>query len=503
MAEVTRGDFLKVLGILTAGASAASSCSPLAKYIPGQGKNIPDPPGVNSLDWLILNRLSFGPRPEDRQRLLEIGFENYLEEQLSPDTIADRKTNLLTSRFEILDMDADGLRNRADQILGGFDPSRVLDDFRQATLLRQVYSQRQLYEVMVEFWTDHFNISVQKGDCWFLKVVDDREVIRKFALGDFRELLGASAHSPAMLVYLDNQENHKDAPNENYARELLELHSLGVNGGYSQNDVMELARCLTGWRVKEHFWKGQLDFEPDAHSPGRKTVLGTTVYHSGEKEIDQVLDMLVEHPSTARTISMKLAQRFLADDPPPEIVEKATQAFLDTSGNIKSVLRVILLDGLPIIHRKSQTKKYKRPLNYMVSALRQLGADTNAGPDLNRYLVRMGQPLYDWPTPDGFPDTAEAWQGNLLPRWQFALELSQNTIDGTEFNIDNYLQDTSGNDPGFFLERISNNLLGKSLSPSDEIEIINALQNQIKNNPHQTAQIVIAGIIASPAFQWR
>ena len=204
---------------------------------------------------------------------------------------------------------------------------------------------------MVEFWTDHFNISVQKGDCWFLKIVDDREVIREHALGNFRELLGASAHSPAMLVYLDNQENHKDAPNENYARELMELHTLGLSGGYTQSDVMELARCLTGWRVKEHFWKGKLKFEPDFHAPGPKTVLGHTIQPGGETELEQVLDILANHPSTARTIATKLARRFLADDPPPGIVDKASLVFQETSGDIKAVLRVIILEGLPAIHR--------------------------------------------------------------------------------------------------------------------------------------------------------
>jgi len=503
MSSVSRGEFLKILGILSVGAGVSTGCSPLASYLPDSGEGTPDPPVVDAVDWLFLNRVSFGPRVEDRIRLTDIGVQNYLEEQLNPDTLANTKTDLLISRYEVLEMDADGLRNRADQILGGFDPSRVLDDFRQATLLRQVYSQRQLYEVMVEFWTDHFNISVQKGDCWFLKIVDDREVIRENALGNFRDLLGASAHSPAMLVYLDNQENHKDAPNENYARELLELHSLGVDGGYSQDDVMELARCLTGWRVKEHFWKGKLKFEPDAHTPGTKTVLGKTIQSNSEGEIDQVLDILVEHPSTARTIVTKLARRFLADDPPPEIIKKASQIFTHSSGDIRSVLRVLLLDGLPAVQEHSIKAKYKRPLNYLVSALRQIGAETNGGPQLHHYLQQMGQPLYDWPTPDGYPDNVDAWQGNLLPRWQFALDLAQNRIDGTEFDLEKYLVDVSSDNPGFFLDRIANNLLGCSLDPAVEIELINTLKKSIKDNPRQTAEVVVAGILASPAFQWR
>jgi uncharacterized protein (DUF1800 family) len=356
---------------------------------------------------------------------------------------------------------------------------------------------------MVEFWTDHFNISVQKGDCWFLKIVDDRDVIREYALGNFRDLLGASVHSPAMLVYLDNQENHKDAPNENYARELLELHSLGVDGGYSQKDVMELARCLTGWCVKEHFWKGEIKFEPEIHSPGTKTVLGKTIQPDGENEIDHVLDMLADHPSTARTIVTKLARRFLVDDPPGEIIDKASQTFTRSSGDIKSVLKVLLLDGLTLVQQQSLSAKYKRPINFLVSALRQLNAETNGGQAINRYLQQMGQPLFDWPTPDGYPDTAHAWQGNLLPRWQFALDLVQNRIDGTEFDLETYLTGVSGDDPAYFLDRIANNLLGNSLNPEVETEMINTINKPIQNNPKQTAEIVIAGILASPAFQWR
>lgn len=501
--ELSRREFLKVVGILGAGAGAAAGCSPLASYLPTQKAGFPDPIRVSSPEWRALNRLSFGPRPEERQRLMEIGVENYLEEQLSPETITDHKTDLLLNRLEVLDLDADALRNRADKIFDNYDPGLVLDDFRKATTLRQVYSKRQLEEVLVEFWTDHFNISVQKGNCWFLKIVDDREVIRRHALGNFRELLGASAHSPAMLVYLDNQENHKDAPNENYARELLELHSLGLEGGYSQDDVMELARCLTGWRIKEHFWRGELKFDQEAHSPGIKTVLGKSIQATGKGELDQVLDILVKHPSTAKTICTKLARRFLADDPPAQIVTKASQAFLKSGGDLKAVLRVIILDGFPQIQPVSFPLKYKRPVNYLVSALRSSGAETDGGKALQRYLKSMGQPLYDWPTPDGYSDRAASWQGNLLPRWRFALDLVQNRIKGTRFDLETYLADIKAGDGSIFIDRVSNNLLGGSLPASMEIELLTALDETLSDNPRQAAEVFMAGILASPLFQWR
>ena len=498
--DITRRDFLKVVGLI---AGTAAGCSPLAQYIPGEDLAFSDPFPVTQLEWLVLNRLGFGPRLEDRRRIREIGTPNFIEEGLYPQEIEDIKSEMLISRLNVLDLNADALRNRGDKIFDNYDPNLVLDDFRRATLLRQVYSRRQLLEVMVEFWTDHFNISVQKGDCWFLKVVDDREVIRAHALGNFRELLGASAHSPAMLVYLDNQENHKDAPNENYARELLELHSLGIEGGYTQTDVMELARCLTGWKVKEHFWRGQVTFDENAHTPGSKTVLGKTISPTGKGEIDQVLDQLIEHPGTARTITFKLARRFLGDDPPAAVVEAAAGVFQKTKGDIRSVLKVILLDGFQILSNDKYPLKYKRPLNYLLSAIRQTDSESNGGPALQRYLAQMGQPLFDWPTPDGYPDTADTWQGNLLPRWKFALDLVQNRIKGTLFDIEPILEGIEDDEPKVFIERACSILLGCGLPAETQTDLVGVLESTIKDDPRQAAQVVVAGILASPTFQWR
>jgi hypothetical protein len=498
--DITRRDFLKVAGLL---AGTAAGCSPLARYIPGEEMAFSDPFPVTNLEWLALNRLSFGPRLEDRRRIREIGLPNYIEEGLYPQDIEDTKSDLLISRLDVLDLDSDALRNRGDKLFDNYDPDLVLNDFRCATLLRQIYSCRGLLEVMVEFWTDHFNISVQKGDCWFLKVVDDREVIRAHALGNFRELLGASAHSPAMLVYLDNQENHKDAPNENYARELLELHSLGVNGGYTQDDVIELARCLTGWKVKEHFWRGQITFDEDAHTPGSKHVLGKTISSTGKGEIDQVLDQLIDHPATARTIATKLARRFLADDPPPEVVEAAASAFQKTRGDIVAILKVILLDGFQVLNNKNIPLKYKRPLNYLLSAIRQTGAESDGSSDLQRYLAQMGQPLYDWPTPDGYPDSSVAWQGNLLPRWKFALDLVQNKIKGTNFDIEPILEGIETNEPQSFIQHVCSLLLGCGLTSEIQADLLTVLAPTIKDHPRQAAEVVIAGVLASPTFQWR
>lgn len=500
---INRREFLRTLGVLTASAGIAAGCAPLASFFPDGNLSLARPAGLSPLDWITLNRISFGPRGSELVRLTEIGLTAYLDEQLNPAGIQDREADLLLSRFPVLEKDADDLRNQGDKLFDNYDPDLVLDPFRQATLLRQVYSRRQLYEVMVEFWTDHFNISVHKGDCWFLKVVDDREVIRAHALGNFRSLLGASAHSPAMLVYLDNQENHRAAPNENYARELLELHTLGVNGGYSQDDVMNLARVLTGWRVKDHFWRGEIHFDGDAHTPGPKQILGRTIQPAGAGEIDQVLDILAVNASTAEHIALKLTRKFLGDPPPTPIVSRASQAFLDSNGEILPTLRVILLDGLAHSRASSISMKYKRPVNYLVSALRQTGSDTNGGPALQDFLRQLGQSPYGWPTPDGYPDTSSAWQGNLLPRWRFALELVQGQIKGTSFDLDQFLQVMQGDTPRVFIQRAAQILLGRRLSPSLETDLLQALKPTFNEDPAQAAQLVLASLIASPAFQWR
>ena len=359
---LSRRDFLKLASLVTASA-ALSSCAPALAYRKLAG-DLPTVPwtALPAADFLALNRITFGARVEERARFVEIGLQAYIEEQLDFETINDFACDLQLSTFKTLKMQANELEGISNQLFDGYDREKAPNELRQATFLRQLYSKRQLYEVMVEFWSDHFNIFMDKEKEFFLKTVDDREVIRKHALGNFRDLVWASAHSPAMMIYLDNQANEKSHPNENYARELMELHTLGVDGGYTQKDVMELARCLTGWNVKEHFWLGDFVFKEDLHDTGDKNILGLSIQPSGQAEAEQVIEMLVMHPSTAKFICTKLTRRFIADDPPTQLIEKAAQTFLDTNGDIKSALRVILLDGLPLAQ-----PKYKRPVNFLLS----------------------------------------------------------------------------------------------------------------------------------------
>ena len=220
---LSRRDFLK-LGALVTASAALSSCAPVYRRLAGGLPTVPWTP-LNEHDFIALNRLTFGARVEERARLADIGLQAYVEEQLAFDSINDFDCELQLNPFKTLNMEANELEGVSNQLFENYDREKVPNELRQATLLRQLYSKRQLYEVLVEFWSDHFNIFMEKGNCFYLKTVDDREVIRRHAFGSFRDLLGASAHSPAMLVYLDNQANEKSHPNENYARELMELHT--------------------------------------------------------------------------------------------------------------------------------------------------------------------------------------------------------------------------------------------------------------------------------------
>lgn len=490
--NLTRRDALRLVGLIAA-AAALPSCGPLStrrKIDPGP---LGDWPLADGAEFRALNRLTFGPRLDERAQVASIGLQAWIEEQLAAERIDDRMVGRHLRWFDTL--------NLAANELADWEKEQVCREIRQATLLRQIYSRRQLYEVMVEFWADHFNISIEKGECWFLLPVHDREAIRPHALGHFHDLLSAIAHSPAMLVYLDNQANLAQAPNENYARELLELHTLGIDSGYTQADVMELARCLTGWTVKRHFWRGDFTFDAASHAAGPKVVLGRTIAPAGQREAEQVLEILAEHPSTARHIATKLARRFIADVPPPTLVERAAMTFLRTHGDLRALLRVILLDGLDP-EKTYLRPKFKRPVNFITSALRMLNARTDGGDGLLTYLARMGQLPFAWPMPDGYPDTAPSWQGNLMPRWQFALALVRGEIPHTTIQLDEIAGGTDAQTPANLIDRLSLLLLGTPIAAAVRDSLVNELYAAGARDDELPA-LIVAGMIASPSFQWR
>ncbi len=384
--------------------------------------------------WLAVNRLSFGPRAGDAARVDGMGVDNFIDEQLALGFGADEGEDLKRrlAGFDVLNATPAELydkyeRSRRDIVL----------QMSGAALLRAVYSKRQLYEVMVDFWTNHFNIYISKNNVSFLKPTDDREVIRPHALGRFRDLLGASASSPAMLMYLDNQANRKGHPDENYARELLELHTLGVDGGYSEQDVRELSRVLTGWGIVNvgavglmAGEAGDFRFNPRQHDDGDKSVLGIKISGKGGiKEIEQVLDVLASHPGTARFVASKMARRFISDTPPESVIAKGAAVFTASKGDIKLTLAAILHSPE---FKASGGQKIKRPLELIAGAARALNAEVEPTPAIAEYFRQMGQPLFLWSPPNGFPDVGSAWieSSSLLARWNFAFEVATGTLKG-------------------------------------------------------------------------
>lgn len=337
------------------------------------------------------------------------------------------------------------------------NPQMVVTELQRAKLLRAVYSEQQLYEVMVDFWENHFSIFANKDDDRYLLTAFDRETIRPFAMGRFRDLLGATAHSPAMLFYLDNWRSSVPRPypakgekpagvdggfNENYARELMELHTLGVDGGYTQKDVQEVARCFSGWTIQKPNEQGLFLYRPGLHDDAEKVVLGHRILPGGGiADGERVLDILATHPSTARFIATKLARRFISDDPPQSVIDRAANLFLKTDGSIRETLRAIITSP-EFFSRSAYRAKVRSPLEYVAAALRAVNAETDGDRPVLDAIGRMGQPVFGRITPDGYPDRADTWlsSGAMVARLNFAAALAANRIKGSTVKIDQLLK---------------------------------------------------------------
>jgi uncharacterized protein (DUF1800 family) len=447
-------------------------------------------PNDNGAITHALNRLAFGARPGDVERVKATGLARWIDEQLRPERMADAALNARLAHLTTLTLDARTLaqdiyiparqeRRQRQQQATQMDPAdrtnaprmmgdamqqqrRVFAELAEARLLRAIYSERQLEEVLVDFWFNHFNVFARKGQTEIYITEYERDAIRPHVLGKFRDLLGATAKSPAMLVYLDNwQSATPDAPeqamrakrsnqaipanaprrsrgiNENYARELLELHTLGVDGGYTQADVVNVARAFTGWTIGRPGEAG-FRFAPAMHDVSAKTVLGQTLpANGGINDGERVLDIIAAHPSTARHIASKLAQRFVSDDPPQALVDRAARTFQSTGGNLREVVRTIVTSP-EFFAREQRFAKVKTPLEFVVSAVRATGVEFRQPQRFIRALAEMGMPLYLCQPPTGYAETADAWvsSGALVNRINFALALAPaqaQTIGSAEF----------------------------------------------------------------------
>jgi uncharacterized protein (DUF1800 family) len=605
-----------------------------------------------------LNRLGFGPRPGDVERVKEIGLQKWIDQQLHPESINDSELDARLERFPTLKMSSARLldefpepqvaarragisveeyrKEQQEQMRSAMQPSmqgetqsepqgvaqggaqsdlqmadalhmpnfeamdndltpnppkekgagkgqgafsnrminyqqirlpqRIVAELSMAKLTRAVYSERQLQEMMVDFWYNHFNVYAAKGADRWLITAYERDAIRPHAMGKFRDLLGATAKSPAMLFFLDNwlsadpvawqkleqeQEQRREMRgggfgagpfgrprfprrgpgptgnpnnpkanvkqkqdrglNENYGRELMELHTLGVDGGYTQDDVVNVAKAFTGWSIRQPRRDPEFFFEDRLHDTSVKTVLGHKIHEGGMKDGEEVLDILARDPHTARHISFEMAQRFVSDNPPEALVDRMAQTFLKSDGDIREVLRVMIYSP-EFWSKESYRAKIKTPFELVASATRAVGADVQIPLLLVQWTSRIGQPLYQCEPPTGYSDKADAWvnTGALLNRMNFSLALTSNRLRGAQVDIDSLFGGEMAANPRATLDHAIQLLLGGQASQETrdtlekQLEDPQILQATLDDKVKQVNAAMIAGLVlGSPEFQRR
>ncbi len=514
-----------------------------------------------------LNRLGFGPRPGQVEHIEKTGLENWIQTQLHPENLADPVVDARLAQFPALGLSAQGLLDQyppqdvaakrlgmkvedyqkhlqdAAKQPGGLnslpfkDQNEIVNDVMEAKMIRAVYSQRQLAEQLSDFWFNHFNIFIYKDlDRWYL-IPYERDAIRPHILGKFRDLLEATVTSPAMLFYLDNSSSAdphafdrlklhpardrlgeklpplgpKRGLNENYGRELMELHTLGVDGGYKQADVIAVARALTGWTIESPRENPAFYFDQRIHDPDPKRVIGKNIKGGGIKDAEQVLDLLAKDQHTARHISLQLAEHFVSDDPPPALVARMARVFQKSNGDIRAVMTTMIYSP-EFWSRAAFRAKVKTPFELVASATRALGADVDQPLQLAQWVSRIGEPLYQCPTPNGYSDKAAAWvsTGALLHRVNFAVALTSNKVRGAQVDINSLVGTDAGTNPQLALDRIESEFLARQVSDSTratlekELEEPRILGAKLDDPVTQINVSLITGLVlGSPEFQKR
>jgi uncharacterized protein (DUF1800 family) len=589
-----------------------------------------------------LNRLAFGPRPGDLERVKEMGLQKWIDQQLHADSINDAALDARLDRFPTLKMSASKLlddfpqpqvaahregvsieeyrkeqqarvqgamqESRADgddsnltngQVQAKFEnmdsdanpakgktqgkgagafgnqmfnytaihtPQRIVAELSMAKMASAVYSERQLDEEMVDFWFNHFNVFAAKGADRWLITSYERDAIRPHAMGKFRDLLEATAKSPAMMFFLDNwlsvdpvawarlqeqqqrrgmrrrgigggpfgrprfpqgqsapakgdpndpnakgRQNQERGLNENYGRELMELHTLGVDGGYTQQDVINVVKAFTGWTIRELRHDPEFFFNERLHDQSAKTVLGHKIHGDGMKDGEEVLELLARDPHTAHHISFEIAQRFVSDDPPSALVDRMAQTFLKTDGDIREVLHTMIYSR-EFWSKDVYRAKIKTPFELVVSATRAVGAEVDVPFVLVQWTNRIGQPLYQCEPPTGYSSKADAWVNTsaLLNRMNFSLALTANRLRGTQVDLEALLGDRRAADPHATLDRAVRTLLGGQLSQQTretletQLSDPQILQASLDDPVKKVNAAMIAGLVlGSPEFQRR
>ncbi|HEY6209397.1 MAG TPA: DUF1800 domain-containing protein [Gemmatimonadales bacterium] len=499
-----------------------------------------------------LNRLAYGPRPGDIDRVAALGVMKWIDRQLKPDKIDDGLLATRERRFTILDYDRGQLarlyvevqrerRERKRDAGAAMDSTlreqrgrRMAGDFQELAVVRAALSERQLYEVMVDFWTNHFNVFFGKGADRFLMPDYVEHTIRPHALGKFEDLLMATAKSPAMMFYLDNWQSVAPGShpprlsptrnaerglrnrgsrvrsafplsrsalglNENYARELLELHTLGVDGGYTQEDVINVARIFTGWSIEPPRQGGDFQFHDWAHDTGEKQVLGVTFPAGhGMDEGVRLLKMLANHPATMHHVSRKLCQRFVNDEPPDGCVDDAVAAWRRSGGDVREVLHAIF-HGPDFWAPQNARAKVKTPLEFVVSALRAVGADPDTTPRLAQVVARLGEPLYLHVAPDGYPEREDTWvnSGALLDRMNAGVALAAGTLPGVTVSLDSLIPATG--DAEQLILQVNDKILGGTMSENTK-DVIRRQTSDI-SDPVAARALAVGLAIGGPEFQ--
>ena len=536
---------LLTLGALTGGGVPASGAGP-GPGAPGEEPTRGTPPLADDRRILhVLNRLAFGPRSGDLERVRAVGVEAWIERQLHPETIADAATEralatLASLRLSIPEALRDYPRPEPklrEKLQAGQltrqemkRPFRITAELQAAKMLRAVESERQLQEVMVDFWFNHFNVFAAKGDVrWYVSAYE-RDVIRPNALGRFPDLVRASARHPAMLFYLDNwlsarpdftvpaggpKGGRKAGLNENYARELMELHTLGVDGGYTQKDVTEVARAFTGWTIDRPQTDALFIFRPIMHDTGEKIVLGHRIAAGGGRDDgERVIELLTQHPATARFVATKLVRRFVSDTPPPALVARVAGSYLSTGGEIPAMLRTIFES--PEFYREDAYRaKIKKPFEFVASAVRALGGSTDAqgGMALARASAEIGEPLYQAQPPTGFADRGEVWvnAGALLARMNFALSLASGRYPHVSVELPALVAGADPGSPAAVLDRLLVAIVADQAGPETRAVLtaqlkapqITRLSPDDRGPANTDVAKLAALVIGSPEFQRR
>ena len=574
-----------------------------------------------------LNRLAYGPRPGDIERIKQLGLSKWIDQQLNPNSIDDKAVESRLEALPTLRLGTAKLieeypqpkqaakqaasvsqpaksqeqtkSDRAAAIVAGDSqinsesaakadtsspmkqdaanittpgaaqrgalsvdpnavprpiaddskrPARVVEELAMAKMTRAIYSGRQLQQVMDDFWFNHFNVFAGKGEDRYYLTSYERDVIAPHALGKFKDLVTDTAKSPAMLFYLDNflsadpraaqrlaqeramrqqarggirrfpqnlqgqnKKKQERGLNENYGRELMELHTLGVDGGYTQKDVTEVARSFTGWTIEKPRENPQFKFDERIHDPDPKIVLGKKIHAGGMKDGEQVIDLLVKNPSTAKFISSKLARRFVSDDPPPALVARMAETFKSSDGDIRAVMRTMIYSP-EFWARDAYRAKIKTPFEFVASTVRALGTDVDTSMPLVQWVGRIGEPLYQCQPPTGYSDKAEAWvnTGALLNRLNFSLALAGNKVRGSRADITALLGTDSVSDSKQILDRAVGLFLGGQAA-STTVETLQkklddpqVVQAKLDDPIREVDRAMVTGLVlGAPEFQRR